>query len=105
MGYYDLTAMTNGSNLGEMARGTNVIFGGEMWYGLFILATMFLISFIYLMGKGYKKSSCFATSCWLMTILALLLRPLELISSWTFWVCIFATPIAIFFIWLFAYPD
>ena len=102
---YDLTAMINGSNLGQIAVGTNVVLGNFPWYGMFILTIMFLITFIYLMGKGYRKASCFATSCWVITILALLLRPLGLINSWMFWICIFATPVSIFFLWLFAHVD
>jgi len=101
---YNLTPMINGSNLGQIAVGTNVILNGH-WYGYFILSITFLITFLYLMGKGYRKSSCAATACWMITIMALLLRPLELITSWTFWMCIFATPVSIFFLWLFAYSE
>lgn len=101
---YNISALMNGSNLGELAVATNTILGGE-WYGYFILGTTFLITFVYLMGKGYKKSSCFATACWLMTILALFLRPMNIIGSWTFWICIFITPVSIFFLWLFAYSE
>ena len=96
--------MINGSNLGQIAKGTDAVLGGP-WYGLFILAITFIITFIYLIGKGYRKSSCFATGCWMITILALLLRPLELINSWIFWTCIFATPVSIFILWLFAHSD
>ena len=102
---YDLTPMMNGSNLGQIAAGTNTILGGHYWYGWFILASVFLITFVYLLGKGYRKSSCFASACWMITILSLLLRPLEIINSWMFWMCIFATPCSIFLLWLFAYSE
>lgn len=92
--------MTNATNLGQLAVGTNAILGGP-WYGRFIILIVLLVTFIYLIGKGYSKTSSLTTGCFISTIIALMLVPLGILDTWTLWVCIFSVPICLFVLWLF----
>ena len=101
---YDLTNFTNSLSLSNMAVATNGILGGY-YYGFFIVLVTFVVMFVYLMGRGYSKASCFAASCWTIMLLSLLLRPIGIINSWGMWICIFSVPASIFFLWLVAYSE
>jgi hypothetical protein len=103
---YNITAMLSSAQGGiaGLAQSTNIVLGG-FYYGYFILFMVALITFIFLVSKGYQKPACFATACWMLSITALFLRPLNLIDSYAFWICIFATPIAIFVLWLSGRPE
>ena len=91
--------MQTSTSLAGLAQQSNVILDGY-YYGYFVLFTTFIILFIYLLGKGYSKVSSAAAGIWMMTILALFLRPLGLIDSYVFWMCIFLTPTILFALWL-----
>ena len=96
---YNLTAMTSATNLAELARGTNTILQGY-WFGNFVLVTIFLVAFIYMVSKGNTKLSACAGGVWLITIVSLFLLPLDLISSQTMWICVFLTPVTLIALWL-----
>jgi len=101
---HNIELMQNATSLAGLAQTTNLLLDGY-WYGWFILATMFLITFIYLLGKGYNKVSSAAAGVWLCTILSLMLLPMGLIDSFTLWLFVFMTPVMLFALWFSGIPE
>lgn len=96
---YNLTPMMGATDLGVLAQGTDVILGGHFFAYFTLFMTGFIV-FIYMYSKGVNKAASFASSCWMLSLLALFLMPLGVIDVYTFWCCIFLTPISILVLFL-----
>lgn len=94
---YNTTAMQNASGstnmmlalVRETSAATNYL------PGTFILVSVFLVLFLALRMKNAMPKVAFAAAAWACTILALLMYPLQIISSQVYVTFIALTPIAI----------
>ena len=93
MVYYNLSNFTNASSILGLAQASNSIFGGYV-FGYFTLVIVFFVIFLILKQQGYVGSACFAVSCWVITLLAMLLKPMDLIDSYGFWCTMILTSIS-----------
>jgi len=93
MVYYNLSNFTNASSILSLAQSSNSIFGGYI-FGYFTLLIVFFVIFLILKQQGYHGSACFAVSCWIVTLLAMLLKPMNLIDSYAFWSIIILTALS-----------
>jgi len=63
--------------------------------GIFIMIIVFAVFFLSLLNKGYRASAAACVGCWATTMVTLLLRPMNLISDWQWWLGIALVPISI----------
>jgi hypothetical protein len=91
MPYYNLTNVTNATNMWTLTESVNELSAG--WLGVAVLITLSVILFISL--KDYPMKEAFAATCFISTVLALLLRVLGLISDFVMFIYVIATAIAV----------
>jgi len=95
---YNISSMTGAQNLMQLAQGTSAVTG--YLFGNMTLLLILIVPFLALKSKGYTSATCFAVGCWLVTITAIFLRPMDLIANYTFWLSILATPISVAVLYL-----
>ena len=95
---YDLTGIVNQTDLPKLAEATNTILHGY-YFGIFTLLIVALVCFVYMVGKRYSIATSLSASGWLVAILALFLRPLNLINNTIFWISIFLLPACVLLLW------
>ncbi|MBA7494362.1 hypothetical protein ES702_04937 [subsurface metagenome] len=91
MPYYNLTNVTNSSNVWELTDSVNAMSGG--WLGIGILITLTIIIFISM--KDYPMKEAFAATMFISTIAALLLRVIGIIGDFVMFIYVILTAIAI----------
>jgi signal transduction histidine kinase len=98
--YYNLSNLSSGNDIAGFTASlsTNVL-GGD-FIGLILLMVTFSVFFLATKRKGYFTSACFAVSCWMTSLAAMLLRPIGLINDYMWWVALALTPIAIFVLFI-----
>lgn len=98
--YYNLSGLDGSTDLSTLigSVSTNIL-GGD-FIGLILLLIVGTVFFIALKQKGYLTSACFAASCWMVSLSALLLRPVGLINDYIWWFSLALTPIAIFILFI-----
>ncbi len=96
---WNLTKMINSSDIPTMARATNDVLNGYI-FGYFTLLIIGLVCFVYLVSKRYAILTSAAAAVWMMAIVAIFLRSLELLDNTVFWWCIIAVPVMVFVVWL-----
>ena len=101
---YNVTNMSGSENFLQFAQNSGNVLGGN-FFGYFVLIIVFFVVFLTLKGKGYTMGSAASVGSWMITITAFLLKAMNLIDNWVFWMCLIATPIAVFCIYFFGNPD
>ena len=92
--YFNLTNVSASADYLEFTQNTNTaLLGGAL--GVFIVLIIFCVMFLAVKSRGYYTSASFAVACWMCTLTALLLKPMNLISDPIWWTCLMLTPIAI----------
>ena len=88
MGWYDFQNLTNTSSLVEQLQYTNdtLTLG---WYGTLVLIGFFLV--LFLMFKDYETKERFAGAGFLTTLVAILLKILNLVSEYVILIFILVT--------------
>jgi len=98
---YNLTAFTTNSSTNIM-----VVFVQEtskqVGYlpGAFILISLWLVLFLAMRARGSEPKVCLATASWAMTMVAILMYPLQIVNPTIFILAIMATPLSILILWL-----
>lgn len=91
MAYYNLTNVTNANNTLQLTQAVDEMSGG--WLGIGIMITISIILFISL--KDYPMKPALAATCFISTILALLLRLIGMLSDFVFFIYVILTAIAV----------
>ena len=104
---YNLTNLTagNATTFSSFAQAVSYNILGGYFIGWIIMIIVFAIFFLAMKTKGYFTSTALAVGCWMVTITALLLRPMGLIGDWSWWIGIILTPIAIFILFMASSKD
>jgi len=98
--YYNLTNLNGTTDLATFINSVSQTTLGGNFIGLIVLIIVFCVFFLALKQKGYFTSACFATACWMVSLSALLLRPIGMINDYTWWVSLALTPLAIFVLFI-----
>ncbi len=84
---YNTTNMTNANNIVGLFNAINGMSGG--WLTIMILILAFVITFITM--KAYPTKVAFAGSSFIITVIALLMRAIDMVGDVTLAICIFLT--------------
>lgn len=100
---YNTTAMTGNSSYGYSAllsfvRETSAATGYLPGAG--ILLSLWLVLFFVLRMKGNSAKVCIAAASWAVTLLALIMYPIGILSSFTYILCLAITPISVLLLFL-----
>ena len=68
--------------------------------GVFILVSVFLVLFLALKAKGHTAKGAFAATSWAITVLSIIMYPLQIINWQLFITGIMLTPIAVLMLFL-----
>lgn len=97
---YNLTNVTNSTDLASLASNIGNAVGMGYLFGYFVLLVVFFTVFLSLKSKGYFPSACFSTACWVCTFTALFLRGMNLLDNYAFWSVIIVTAISVALLYL-----
>jgi len=100
--YWNLTSMQSFDNstlpVVDVVRNTNEQLGGVP--GFVIIASVFLVTFISLKGRGHSSKSSMTATSLLIAVLAIVLYPLGLIDPRLFWVSLILPGIMTFLMFI-----
>jgi len=97
--YYNISEMKTATNFVDLAKGSDVILGGN-YFGLFLLIILAFVTFATLKIKNYSTSASFTVTCWLLMIISWLLRTMSLIDNYTLWGTVIVTIISVFILFI-----
>ena len=98
---YNLTNITSAGNettILTFVEATNNLLNGVP--ALLMLIAIYIILFLSLIGKGFDPFKVFASSSFVMMILAVILYPMNLISGFTLVVFCVLCPLSLFVLWV-----
>lgn len=90
---FDLTNVTNSSNILEFTQRTNNIVESSL--GIFIIIMIAAVFFISLLKREVTPGKAFAATSWVVMLSSLALKYMNLLDGTAFWVCLLLPGIAI----------